>query len=198
MSKILSAILCMAALCGASAHATTNLVQNGDFETATLQGWTSSGDPAGQYVGPDFTAVPGSLNQVFSESAYDGLGYIGQQIATVAHGVYTLEFDLQVQGDPVDAADTDARVSFNGALVFAEADTSHGWRHFTIAGLPGDGNPAWLSFGNRNYFAYNQLDNISLVQTGVSAVAEPSSVLMLMLGLCLVGATLKRRHQPFF
>ncbi|NRR31887.1 PEP-CTERM sorting domain-containing protein [Oxalobacteraceae bacterium] len=193
MPKFAPALLCAAALVSAPAFAVTNLVQNGGFESG-FDHWISSGDPAGQYVGHDYTGDPDLINNVFTETAYADLGFIGQQLDTTAGARYILQFDLQIQGDANLAPDTHSVVTFNGTYYFGQTDLVHGWTHYTLTGLTTNSSSTWLQFGNRNYADYTQLDNVSLV---MSSIPEPSSALMLALGLGLLGFVRSKRARPF-
>jgi len=197
MRKILPALLCAAAFGAPSAFA-ANLVVDGKFSDATLTSWTQGGDTSLQWVGYDYSGTPLSneLNSVFWDGNSASAGLLGQQIATHAGYKYTLEFDLQRMDTSlgVTPAVNDSQVLFNGAVVWHQTNTSGDWTHYVINNLSTDKSSTWLQFSNRSQYDYIELDNVSLVMT---AVPEPSSALMLSLGLggLLLAGRAKRRRR---
>lgn len=196
MRKLFTALLCAAAFGAPSAFA-ANLVTDGDFSAPTLASWTQGGDPMLQYVGYDYTGTPlaNLFNRVFSDGNYASAGLLGQQIATTPGYFYTLEFDLQRFDSSLGVTPVvnDAEVLFNGAVVWQQTNTSGDWTHYIVSNLSTDKSSTLLQFSNRNYSDYTAIDNVTLVLT---AVPEPSSALMLSLGLggLLLAGRAKRRR----
>ena len=100
MAKVLVALFLILGVCTlGSAHA--NIVNNGGFETGDLTGWTASGETGGDHVN-----VGGRGNSPHSGSysvnigSTGPLGYITQDLNTIAGATYTLSFWLQNQAGP--------------------------------------------------------------------------------------------------
>lgn len=195
MRKLFSALLCAAALGAPSAFA-ANLVADGDFSAATLASWTQGGDSSLQYVGYDYSGTPLSneFNRVFWDGNFDQAGLLGQQIATHAGFRYTLQFDLLRVDSSFGALPVvnDSQVLFNGGVVWHQTNTSGDWTHYVVSNLTTDKTSTWLQFSNRNLNDYTEIDNVTLVMT---AVPEPSSALMLSLGLGMLLAGHARRRR---
>lgn len=200
MPTFRSTLASLALVVAAPAALASNLVSNGNFENADTSMWLQSGDTSAQYFSADWSGshLSDSNNTVFADGAYPGLGYLGQNIATLAGAKYTLTFDLQ-RIDTRDVAqgqqlDNEVLVTFGGHTVFHQTNTSGDWTHYTVSDLTAAGAHTLLQFGDRNHYDYNQLDNVSLVMT---AVPEPATALMLMGGLVLMAARRFRRPPPF-
>lgn len=201
MHTLRSALLCLAlalALALPGAHA-ANLVSNGDFEqTSDTSMWLQGGDTSEQYFGGDYTGTPlaDSSNNVFSDGAYPGLGYLGQLITTHAGAEYTLSFDLQRNDthQPGQVLDNLAQVSFGGVLVFQQTNVGADWTRYTLTHLKASAGSTLLQFGNHNTYDYNQLDNVTLIMT---SVPEPAAAFMLMGGLVLMALRRHRLPPPF-
>ncbi|RFP11297.1 PEP-CTERM sorting domain-containing protein [Duganella sp. BJB475] len=189
-------MLCAAAFAAPSAFA-ANLITDGDFSAATLAAWTQGGDPLLQYVGYDYSYIPltNEFNHVFSDGNYASAGLLGQQVATAPGYRYTLEFDLQRADTSFGAlpAINDSEVLFNGVVVWHQTNTSSEWTHYVVSNLSTNKASTLLQFSNRNFYDVTAIDNVSLV---LSAVPEPSSALMLSLGLggLLLAGRAKRRR----
>ncbi|WP_332854093.1 PEP-CTERM sorting domain-containing protein [Duganella sp. S19_KUP01_CR8] len=211
MRKLFSALLCAAALAAPSAFA-ANLVADGSFSSSTLAAWTQSGDTSAQTVGYDYSGTPLSsmFNMVFSDGAYLGAGILGQQVNTDGqygqsgspwHDVYTLSFDLQrYHASTTDPVVNESKVLFDGKVVWQQSNTDGDWTHITITNLLTYHPQTWLQFSNQNYYDYTAIDNVTLYWTGVisvPSVPEPSSALMLSLGLgtLLLAGRAKRRRS---
>lgn len=196
MRKLVTALLFSAVGAAPSAFAATNLIVDGDFSAATLAPyWTGSGDSTGQTVGYDYSGSPlaNLFNFVFTDGASQNPGILGQQVATTAGYLYRLDFDLQrFHTDAVLPVSNESKVLFGGAVVWQQTDTSGDWTHYTITNLKANSASTWLQFSNTNYYDYTAIDNVSLIMT---AVPEPSSALMLSLGLggLLLARRAKRR-----
>lgn len=200
MPTFRSALASLAFMLAAPAALAGNLVINGDFENADTSMWLHAGDTSAQYFSGDWSGSPLSnpANTVFADGAYPGLGYLGQNIATIAGAKYTLAFDLQridtTNGNPATPLSNEVLVTFGGNTVFHQTNTSGDWTHYTVSNLTASGAHTLLQFGDSNHYDYNQLDNVSLV---MSAVPEPATALMLMGGLVLMATRRFRRPPPF-
>ncbi|GJJ02758.1 hypothetical protein RugamoR64_32960 [Duganella rhizosphaerae] len=207
MRKLFSALLCAAAFGAPSAFA-ANLVTDGDFSSGTLAAWTQSGDTSAQTVGYDYSGSPKSnlFDMVFSDGAYLSPGILGQQVNTSGqygqlgspwHDVYTLSFDLQrYHASMTDPVVNESKVLFDGKVVWQQTNTDGDWTHITITNLLTYHPQTWLQFSNQNYYDYTAIDHVLLERTGVIAVPEPSSALMLSLGLgMLLAGCAKRRRS---
>jgi hypothetical protein len=64
-----------------------------------------------------------------------------------------------------------------------------GWTHYSFSGLVASSNSTLLTFASRNIPDYNGFDNIPVT----AAVPEPETYAMLLAGLALIGAAVKRR-----
>jgi hypothetical protein len=207
------AILAAGLMASANAYAATNLVTNGGFESASNGSASGSNSsyynigsaPADHAVPMDFGwNVPTNNVDIISYQAYgpaptnggsyglDLVGYgstgaISQTLSTVAGQKYNFSFDYSSNpgiSDPM------AVVSFNGTTV-GSVTGGKGWQEFSGA-FTGTGSPAAFTFseafGGNNGGVF--LDNIS-----VSAVPEPATWAMFILGFGAIGWTLRGNRR---
>lgn len=159
----------------ASSFATQYIV-NGTFNDNTpytQTGWT--------------TTSQGYLfaNHQYFEGAIFVPGTLTQNIFG-ANGLLALSFDLTIgNGD----ANTFESVIFNGVILATYTANSIQSLSFNVMGTGSD----VLSFRGWNPPSINSISNVSLVEA-TSAVPEPSSYLLMALGLGLVGFMARRKN----
>ena len=176
----------------------TNLIQNGDFETYAPSFSGFSTVVAGSTALTDWTVggtsidvIKGSYGAVTGNSidmlGTPGPGSLSQTFATVSGQTYWLNFDLsanQVSGDSkaltVNFGNTVGNFVGNGATVTPET------LMFTA-----NSALSTVSFASANSgYSGAVIDNVV-----VSAVPEPETYAMLLAGLGLVAAAIKRRKS---
>jgi hypothetical protein len=176
------------ALMSVMAQAATPLVINGNFENG-LTGWTQGGDTKFQKV-----VGPQDGNHAFSDGAIgnNGYGYLSQLINTVAGTHYDLTFDLR--GVPTPNGVNHSEVVF-GSLVTGSVQDNFSFplaQRFTFTNLLATGNSTLLQFAAASSKSFVLIDNVSLQ---VSAVPEPMTYLMVLIGLGLITLVKRRRSH---
>jgi uncharacterized protein DUF642/PEP-CTERM motif-containing protein len=199
-----------------SGAAEANLVTNGSFDNTSgqfvnnagggddvpvgsnaISGWTISGIydvlwiPGGGQYG-ELTASPGNGSQYFLDltgtsdhAPYDG---VSQTIATTANDTYRLTFDL---GSATQWGIQDGLVASAGTTSALFTSTNPGnstnfWNSETL-NFTATGSSTVISFVGASGQSYIGLDNVNVVQTGVSAVPEPSTWMMMLMGFAGLG-----------
>ena len=190
MKKILSQIIAASVLAGSAilAHAGTELVLNGDFETGDVSGWVESGNVAGGFVFP-VVSDPVNASNILAIFALDTPYYVSQTLTTHSGGSYRLSFDLQVQGIASTPGALTFEAWFGNQQVFGVVDQTMEWTHFSFNNLSSTSGLTELKLGGRNDPDFTRLDNVS-----VQAIPEPETFAMLLAGLGLL-AWRKRRQQ---
>ena len=189
-----------------------NLIQNGSFETATVNpgasfiglgagstaitGWTVSQGSI-DYIGTLWQASNGSRSLDLGAGASPG--GIKQTFNTTVGGTYRVTFDLA--GNPnASPIIKEMRVSAGGSSADFSFDTTG----------KSNSNMGWLSkswdftansttttlefISLTNSFAGPALDNVSVIALSPPSIPEPSSVLgLLSLGVLGIGSALKRQ-----
>lgn len=199
MKSLFAAAALIASL--GSAHA-VNLVVDGGFEDvkqapgtwsvySSINGWSSSGAGIEVRDGVAGNAFEGS-NYVELDSNSNSA--MAQTIKTVAGSLYTLSFEYSAR-EGVAAASNPISVAWNGNLLGTAALDGigqHGnvWHLYSFSVL-GTGSDV-LQFA-----ATGTSDSVggSLDAVSVSAVPEPSTAVLMVGGLAVIGLSLGRRRN---
>jgi hypothetical protein len=139
-----------------------NLIVNGDFETGTFAGWTTTPAPVGSdlSVGP-VPPAHDTLGAIFSANGLD-FDSISQTIVTTPGAFYDLSFFYRVD-DPASPPHNGLRVLFNGVLVYENLDAISGFGTFTFTNLQATGSTATVEFQGRNVAGSDYLDDVSVI-----------------------------------
>jgi hypothetical protein len=143
-----------------------NLVVNGDFETGTFAGWTTTPAP----VGSDFGVGPvppahDTLGAFFSADGSD-FDSISQTFVTTPGAFYNLIFFYQVV-EPNSPPNNGLRVLFNGAVVYENLNAISGFGTFTFTHLQATGSTTTVEFQGRNVAGSDYLDDVSVTESCV-------------------------------
>lgn len=202
MRKLLAAAAAMAML-PTSAHAAE--IINGSFElggvtnpygtvtggnSSTITGWTVLGNSV-DFIGNYWPAADGA-NSIDLNGA--GQGGIAQTFNTVADQAYAITFFLAGNPDngptikTISVTTNDANEKVFNFDTTGFSKSNMGWKQFTY-NFVGDGTPTTLAFNSNNPGAWGAvLDNVS-----ISAVPEPATWAMMLLGFGLIGGAMRRR-----
>jgi hypothetical protein len=134
---------------------------NGDFETGTFAGWTTTPAPVGSdfFVGP-VPPAHDTLGAVFGAFDVD-FDSISQTFVTTPGAFYDLSFFYEVV-EPGSPPDNGLRVFFNGVLVFENLNAISGFGTFPFTHLQATGSTTTVEFQGRNVQGFDYIDDVSV------------------------------------
>ena len=170
---------------------------NPGFETGNFTGWTQIGDTT--FTGVDaLSAHSGSFGA--NLGPIGPLGFISQDLATVAGATYDLTFWLANIADRVgNVTPNHFEASWNGSVIPASvldnAAPAFPYTQFAFTGLLATGSTTALQFGFRHDPAGWWFDDVSVTLSAPSGVPEAFSTFWLALPLAgMLGFSLLRRR----
>lgn len=210
MQTIPLRVLFFAPVLGLAAHASAiELIQNGGFDTGTLDPWIHNGVMAdGGNTSHDFSSAssvrshsgPFSADfgiQNSSSTEFDQVllqhftPVSGADVTNVSLWAYSFDQDLNVSLIYSDNSATNLRQHFNGGE-FASSDPEHGWRMWNLtANVDPTKTLTGIELESESGFIHESND-IFVDDVSVQAVPEPASVAALGFGAL---ALLKRRRR---
>jgi hypothetical protein len=149
-----------------------NLIVNGDFETGTFAGWTTTPAPVGSFFGVGPLPLPHDTLSAFFAATGPDFDSISQTFVTTPGAFYDLSFFYQVV-EPGSPPDNGLRVLFNGELVFENLNAISGFGTFSFPHLQATGGTTTVEFQGRNVRNADFIDDVSV--TG-SAGCDPQVV----------------------
>ena len=178
----------------------TNIVTNGGFETGDFTGWTQSGDTS--FTGVDSAAANSGNFGAFAGPA-KGMGYLSQNLNTVAGMTYDLSFFLLSEDNgeanlspiaPNGGPNAVFQVFWNGVMIFEIPPNAppSSYTQFNFNGLVATGGTTELKFGFFNVFSFWDLDDVA---AGATSVPEALSTIWLALPVVGMFAFLRLRRQ---
>ena len=192
-------LLAMSLVLGTSALK-ANLVTNGNFENASLSGWTSSVEWSAL---PSVTGISGPHSgQFFATTPCIGTvcitiptSFLFQTLNTTIGQSYTLDFFYNPGIEPVQTngmypIDSTILVTWGGTVAynfsFASPTVSTGWQEVTVSGLVANSTSTVLRFSGRQDHAFLGFDDINV------SAATPEPGTLVGVGSFLVGLAVFR------
>lgn len=166
-----------------NANANAAIVTNGSFETGDFTGWTTNPVSFPIYI---VTSPVANGTYAAQIAGYDsGLNTLSQTITTTVGQNYLLSFSYyQVMELP-----NFLGVTWNGASVYSATNDLVSGYQGVVATVTGTGSDS-LMFTAYNNPAYTYLDNVTL-----SAVPEPATWAMMLVGFGGLGAAMRSRRR---
>ena len=168
-----------------SSPSRADIVVNGGFEDGNFTGWTGGL--------PDNVVFSGSPNSAYVHTGSYGVGFgsnslttLSQTLSTVAGTSYDVTFWINSNG----LSPNEVKLSWGGTKIFEEKNiAADGWTEFSFIETA-TSNSTVLAFGLEQRSGYSGLDDIS-----VTAVPEPATWAMMLLGFAAVGFVAYRRNH---
>jgi hypothetical protein len=156
------ALLAIGVLLIATARPTSaNLIVNGDFETGTFAGWTTTPAPVGSFFGVDHVPpAHDTLGAFFGATGAD-FDSISQTFVTTPGAFYDLSFFYQVV-EPGSPPDNGFRALFNNVVVYENLNAISGFGPFSFNHLQATGSTTTVEFQGRNVRDFDYLDDVSV------------------------------------
>jgi hypothetical protein len=186
MKKLRGTLLSLSVVAAfAAGHSTfANLVTNPGFETGGFTGWTQSGNTS--FSGVDGNPHSGVYSAFFGPLGSNG--FLTQNLATTAGGLYDLNFWLDNDG----GTPNHFEVSWGGSIISSLNNAgAFGYTLFSFTGLAASTSSTQLQFGFRQDPSFWFLDDVSVE----SATATPEAFSTLWLALPFVGMIAFRRFR---
>jgi hypothetical protein len=143
-------------------HTSANLIVNGDFETGTFAGWTTTPAPVGSFFGVGPVPLAHDTLGAFFAATGPDFDSISQTFVTTPGAFYDLSFFYQVV-EPGSPPDNGFRVLFNGVLVFENLNAISGFGTFTFTQLQATGSTTTVEFQGRNVRNADFLDDVTVI-----------------------------------
>jgi hypothetical protein len=158
------AFLAIGLLVIATARPTSaNLIVNGDFETGTFAGWTTTPAATGSNFGVGPVPPAHDTLGAFFHATGPDFDSISQTFVTTPGAFYDLSFFYQVV-EPESPPNNGFRVLFNNVLVFENLDAISGFGTFPFNHLQATGSTTTVEFQGRNVHVggSDYLDDVSV------------------------------------
>jgi hypothetical protein len=144
-----------------------NLIVNGDFETGTFAGWTTTPAPTGSNFGVGPVPPAHDTLGAFFHATGPDFDSISQTFVTTPGAFYDLSFFYQVV-EPGSPPNNGFRVLFNNVVVFENLNAISGFGTFSFNHLQATGSMTTVEFQGRNVLGSDYLDDVSV--TGSTTV----------------------------
>jgi PEP-CTERM motif len=197
----------------ASPASAVSLISNGDFETGTFLDWTVTGGAVAVLTGANYVPccnATGSLTTLANHFASFGSGdvpvdgvTIGQTFGTASGQSYSLTFNYGALGGGSELLQFEILSGLSPQILTAVANDNldNVFQTMTVL-FTASASTTTISFGDLGGLSTDQLKGGSvdfiLDNVAVTAVPEPSSWAMMILGFLGVGFMAYRREKPLF
>lgn len=205
--KIQLATAIAALLISGAAHATTNLVVNGGFESpvisppyaldATPAGWTGTGDLVVQ--GYSGSVNSGDGNQWFdlNPNVNAGTG-ISQDVSLVAGQSYLFSFIYNGGGGgSTNTISYNIGSDLSGSVSTAALNVYGGspWQTLSTSFISSITGPQTLHFMPNGTWSGGFIDMVQLTTATAAAVPEPATWALMLIGFSAIGLAMRRRRS---
>lgn len=181
-------LLSLASAMGTPAHASSNVFQNGDFETGDVSAWVTEGAPS--VVSADAASGLYAV-KLGGADAISAQWLVGLAVSDITE----LSFDIRHAGGPFSSVWMGYSDGSYASTIVDGLFESDGWLHYDLVSELSAGKvlTSLTLYGTSPEATY--VDNLTLL-TQTPAVPEPAAAMLMMAGLAVVGLVGQRLRHP--